>query len=138
MPQKWLFKTEPGEYSYDDLEKDGKTVWSGVHNPLALKYMREMRLGDQILIYHTGNERSIVGMAEAISDPYPDPNESNETSDKLVVIAIKPTRRFRNRVNLHQIKACEDLQEFDLVRLPRLSVVPINNQHWQVLLDMLK
>ena len=137
MPQKWLFKTEPGEYSYDDLEKDGKTVWSGVHNPLALKYLREMRVGDQILVYHTGSEKSIVGMAEAISDPYPDPNESYE-GDKLVVINIKPTRRFRNRVNLHQIKACQDLEEFDLVRLPRLSIVPINNNHWQVLLDMLK
>ncbi len=135
MPQRWLFKTEPAEYSFDDLERDGKTVWSGVHNSLALKYLREMRLGDQILIYHTGAEKALIGLAEATSDPYPDPEENDE---KLLVIAIKPKRRFKNHVTLYQIKTREELQDFDLVRLPRLSVVPVRDHHWDVLLDMLR
>jgi predicted RNA-binding protein with PUA-like domain len=135
MPQRWLFKTEPAEYSFDDLERDGKTVWSGVHNSLALKYLREMRLGDQILIYHTGAEKAIIGLAEATSDPYPDPQENDE---KLLVIAIKPKRRFKNHVTLYQIKTRDELQDFDLVRLPRLSVVPVRDPHWDVLLDMLR
>lgn len=135
MPQRWLFKTEPSEYSYDQLERDQKTVWSGVHNSLALKYLREVRLGDQILVYHTGGEKAIVGMAEAISDPYPDPQEKD---DKLVVVNIKPKRRFDHHVTLLQIKNKEELQDFDLVRLPRLSVLPVKDHHWHVLLDMLK
>ena len=134
MPQRWLFKTEPSEYSYDSLEKDGRTVWSGVHSSLALKYLREMRLGDQILIYHTGSEKAIVGLAEATSDPYPDPGESDE---KLLVVNIKPKRRFRHHVTLYQIRTRAELQDFDLVRLPRLSVVPVREHHWEVLLDML-
>ena len=106
-----------------------------MHNSLAQKYLREVRLGDQILIYHTGGEKAIIGMAEAISDPYPDPQEKD---DKLVVVNIKPKRRFHHQVTLLQIKNKEELQDFDLVRLPRLSVLPVKDHHWQVLLDMLK
>lgn len=138
MPQHWLFKTEPGEYSYDDLEQDGKTVWSGVHSSLALKYLRQIRLGDHILIYHTGTEKAIIGLAEAVTDPYPDPADTQEVGEKSLVITIKPKRRFNNRVTLHQIKNREELQDFDLVRLPRLSVVPVSNRHWDIILDMLR
>jgi predicted RNA-binding protein with PUA-like domain len=138
MPQHWLFKTEPEEYSYDDLERDGKTVWSGVHSSLALKYLREMRMGDHIFIYHTGTEKAIIGLAEAVSDPYPDPGDPNEMAEKSLVINIKPKRRFNNRVTLYQIKNREELQDFDLVRLPRLSIVPVSNQHWDIILDMLR
>ena len=137
MPQHWLFKTEPGEYSYDDLERDGKTVCSGVHSSLAQKYLREMRMGDHILIYHTGSEKAIIGLAEAVSDPYPDPGVQ-EIDEKSLVITIKPKRRFNNRVTLHQIKNREELQDFDLVRLPRLSVVPVSNRHWDIILDLLR
>jgi len=135
MPRRWLFKTEPGEYSYDDLEREKKGVWDGVSNNLALKNLREVRLGDQILIYHSGNDKAIIGMAEAVSDPYPDPKEGDE---KLVVINLKPKRRFTTQVTLTDIKNNEALKDFDLVRLPRLSVMPIKDEHWQVLQDLLK
>ena len=135
MPKRWLFKTEPSEYSYDDLERDKKTVWSGVSNNLALKHLREVRQGDHILIYHTGDERAIVGLAEAISDAYPDPKENDE---KLVVVNIKPKRRFDRAVTLAEIKNAEALKDFDLVRLPRLSVMPVNDAHWAALQELLK
>jgi predicted RNA-binding protein with PUA-like domain len=130
-----LFKTEPGEYSYDDLEREKKTIWNGVSNNLALKNLREVRLGDQILIYHTGGDKAIVGLAEAISEPYPDPEEGD---DKLVVVNLKPKRRFDRHVTLAEIKNNDALRDFDLVRLPRLSVMPVKDEHWQALQAMLK
>jgi predicted RNA-binding protein with PUA-like domain len=135
MPKQWLFKTEPEEFSYDDLEREQKAVWDGVSNNLALKNLREVRLGDHILIYHTGNDKAIIGLAEAVSDPYPDPKENDE---KLVVVAIKPKRRYPHPLSLADIKANEALREFDLVRLPRLSVMPVSNEQWAVLQDLLK
>ncbi|MEO6726786.1 MAG: EVE domain-containing protein [Blastocatellia bacterium] len=134
MAKLWLFKTEPSEYSYNDLERDKKAVWDGVSNNQALKYLRQVKLGDEILIYHTGNERAIVGMAEAISEPYSDPKEKDDT---LVIINLKPKRRFPRQVSLSEIKATEALKEFDLVRLPRLSVMPISKEYWQVLEELL-
>ncbi len=135
MPRSWLFKTEPDEYSYDDLERDKKTVWDGVSNNLALKNLREVRLGDHILIYHTGNDKAIIGLAEALTDAYPDPNDGDE---KVAVVNIKPKRRFARPVTLGEIKASEGLRDFDLVRLPRLSVMPVSKEHWDVLQEMLK
>lgn len=135
MPKRWLFKTEPSEYSYDDLEREKKGVWDGVNNNLALKNLREVRLGDEILIYHTGNEKAVVGIAEAVSEPYPDPAANDE---KQIVVNLKPKRRLSRPVTLNEIKANEELREFDLVRLPRLSVMPISNDYWQVLQDMMK
>lgn len=135
MPKRWLFKTEPSEYSYDDLEREKKAVWDGVSNNLALKNLREVRLGDEILVYHTGNEKAVVGIAEAVSEPYPDPSINDE---KQVVVNLKPKRRLARPVTLNEIKANEALREFDLVRLPRLSVMPVAGQHWEALQEMLK
>ncbi|MBL8172022.1 MAG: EVE domain-containing protein [Acidobacteria bacterium] len=135
MPRYWLFKTEPSEYSFADLEREQKAIWNGVSNNLALKNLREVRLGDQVLIYHTGEEKAIVGLAEAISDAFPDPQEND---DKLFVVKLKPKRKFDRAVSLAEIKAAEGLTDFDLVRLPRLSVMPISPDHWRVLQDLLK
>lgn len=135
MPKRWLFKTEPSEYSYDDLEREKKAVWDGVNNNLALKNLREVRLGDEVLIYHSGNEKAVVGIAEAVSEPYPDPVANDE---KQVVVNLKPKRRLSRPVTLNEIKANEELREFDLVRLPRLSVMPVNGEHWLALQEMLK
>jgi predicted RNA-binding protein with PUA-like domain len=134
MAKRWLFKTEPSEYSYDDLERDKKATWDGVSNNLALKHLRAVRLGDEILIYHTGNDKAIIGLAEAISDPYPDPNEKDEN---LIVLNIKPKRRFARQLTLSEIKNAEALKDFDLVRLPRLSVMPVSKEYWQVLEELL-
>ncbi len=135
MPRRWLFKTEPNEYSYDNLEQEKKTVWDGVSNNLALKHLREVRLGDEVLIYHSGEEKAIVGIAEAISDAYPDPNEVDE---KVVVVNLKPKRRLPRPLPLQEIKAIDELSDFDLVRLPRLSVMPVTTAQWDILQDALK
>ncbi|HZN11105.1 MAG TPA: EVE domain-containing protein [Blastocatellia bacterium] len=134
MSRRWLFKTEPSEYSFDDLEREKKAVWNGVSNNLALKNLREVRLGDEILIYHSGNEKAIVGLAEALSDAYPDPREND---DKLVVINLKSKRRLTQPVTLAEIKGIDALRDFDLIRLPRLSVIPVVGEHWQLLQDLL-
>ena len=135
MPRRWLFKTEPEEYSYADLERDKKCVWDGVSNNLALKHLRAVKLGDEVLIYHTGNEKAIVGVAEVISEPYHDPGAND---DHLVVVNLKPKRRLAQPLTLAEIKAIEGLSEFDLVRLPRLSVMPISPEYWALLQDHLK
>lgn len=134
MPRRWLFKTEPTEYSYDDLERDQKTVWDGVHNNLALKYLREVRLGDHVLIYHTGDEKALIGMAEAVSDAY----NQIEEDDHSAVVNIKVKRRFGRPLPLAEIKAIEELSDFDLVRLPRLSVMPVTAAQWELLQDAIK
>ena len=135
MPRRWLFKTEPNEYSYNDLDQEKKAVWDGVSNNLALKNLREVRLGDEVLIYHSGDEKAIVGIAEAITDAYPDPNEADE---KVVVVNLKSKRRLSRPLTLAEIKAIEALSDFDLVRLPRLSVMPVSPDQWSILQDTLK
>ncbi len=135
MPRRWLFKTEPEEYSYADLERDKKCVWDGVSNNLALKHLRAVKLGDEVLVYHTGNEKAIVGVAEVISEPYTDPAANDE---HLVVVNLKPKRRLAQPFTLAEVKAIEGLSEFDLVRLPRLSVMPISPEYWALLQDHLK
>lgn len=117
------------------MEREKKTVWDGVTNNLALKNLREVRLGDEILIYHSGGEKAIVGLAEAINDAHPDPREDDE---KLAVVSIKSKRRLARPLTLAEIKMAESLRDFDLVRLPRLSVMPVSAEQWQYLSDVLK
>ncbi|HEY6330213.1 MAG TPA: EVE domain-containing protein [Blastocatellia bacterium] len=129
----WLLKTEPGSYSYADLERDGKTVWDGVTNNLALQNIRKLKKGDKLLIYHTGDEKSIAGLAEASSDPYPDPNGGNP---KLMVFEIKPKKAAPRQVTLSEIKQDPELSESKLARLPRLSVIPLDRKEWSKLTEM--
>ena len=131
----WLLKTEPNEYSYTDLEKEGTTVWDGVKNGLALKNMRAMLRGEEAFIYHTGKERRIMGIAQVASAAYPDP-KLNEV--KRLVIDIRAVRKLAEPITLAQIKQDEQFTGFDLLRLPRLSIVPVLPQHWQRLLEMTK
>ncbi|MBD2430441.1 MULTISPECIES: EVE domain-containing protein [Fischerella] len=131
----WLLKTEPEEYSYSDLELNGSTVWNGVSNALALKHLRTMTIGDLALIYHTGKERRIIGVAEVTSQPYPDPKLDDV---KRVVVDLRPLQRVPQPVSLAQIKQDSSFADFDLLRLPRLSVVPVSQSHWQRLLQLSK
>lgn len=133
MTNRWLLKTEPADYAYDDLEREGRAVWDGVANNLALQHLRKIKKGDALVIYHTGDEKAVVGLAVAASDPYPDPNASN---DKLAVIDVKPKRRARRKVTLAEIKAIAELAQFPLVRMPRLSVMPIAEDEWRRLSEM--
>ena len=134
MSRQWLFKTEPSQYSYADLEREKKAVWDGVSNSLALKHLREIRMGDEILIYHSGDEKAIVGVALAVSDPYPDPSDNDE---KLVVVNVTAKKRLARPISLSEIKGIDELKDFDLVRLPRLSVMPIAGNFWKKLQDLI-
>ena len=118
----WLFKTEPGDYSYADLERDGKTIWDGVGNNWALKNLRQVKAGDRALIYHTGKDKAVIGEAKVISDPYPDPELDDP---KMAVVDVEPLRAWANPVNLADIKADPAFAEFMLVKFSRLSVMPV-------------
>jgi predicted RNA-binding protein with PUA-like domain len=129
----WLLKTEPDAYSFADLQREGTTVWDGVANNAALKHMRDMRPGDQALIYHTGDERQAVGLAEVTSASYPDPNGDDP---KLVVVDVKALRPLTKPITLAAIKSDGAFVDFALVRQGRLSVVPVPPMLWERLLSM--
>jgi len=130
----WLLKCEPDhDYSYQDLENDGQTYWDGVTNNWALKFIREVNKGDKAFIYHTGKERRVTGVANIISDSYPDPNADNE---KLVVFDLTPDHAFANPVTLKQIKEDGRFDEFHLVKFGRLSVMPVSIEYWDMILAM--
>lgn len=133
MPNRWLLKTEPGTYSFDDLTRDRTTRWDGVTNPVALKNIRAMNKGDLALIYHTGDEKAVVGIAEIISDPYPDPRAGDP---KIVVIDIAAKKRLKRPVTLSQIKAKKSFADFELVKYARLSVMPVKESYWKEILKM--
>ena len=133
MTQYWLLKTEPDDYSFADLTRDGGTVWDGVSNNAALIHLRAMQLGDQALIYHTGDERQAVGIATITSAPYADPKLGNP---KLVVVDVAPLRLLARPVTLAAIKAEPAFADFALVRQGRLSVVPVSPEQWARLLGM--
>ena len=126
----WLLKTEPSVYSYDDLERDGETMWDGVTNNAALKNIRAIEKGDLAIIYHTGEEKAAVGVAEVSRGYYVNP----ETDDpKLAVCDVKAKNRLPAPIALSQIKAHPDLQDWELVRQARLSVVPVSEKQWKIL-----
>jgi predicted RNA-binding protein with PUA-like domain len=117
----WLLKTEPGSYSWSDLVRDGRARWDGVANALAQKNLRATRRGDAAFFYHTGDEKSVVGLARVDSDPYPDP-----ANPALVVIDLVPEAALPRPVALAAVKADPRFADFALVRLPRLSVMPVD------------
>lgn len=131
MPGYWILKTEPSAYSFDDLVRQGRAVWDGVTNPLALKHLRAMRQGDEVLIYHTGGEKAVVGLAEVVAAPYPDPK-----NPKLTVVDLRPVKRLARAVTLAEIRATAALKNLALVRMPRLSVVPADAAQWKALLQL--
>ncbi len=133
MNRFWLLKTEPDHYSYADLERDGATVWDGVASNAALKHMRGMQPGDLTLIYHTGDQRQAVGLAEITSVPYADPRAGDP---KLVVVDLRPLRQLLRPVTLAAVKADPLFADFALVREGRLSVVPVTPEQWGKLLVM--
>jgi predicted RNA-binding protein with PUA-like domain len=123
----WLLKTEPSDYTYDDLVKDKKTVWDGVANNAALINIRNACKGDLAFIYHTGDERQIVGIAQLTSDPYSDPKLDNP---KMAVFDVKPVKKLKTPVTLAQIKADKKYAEFRLIKEGRLSVVSVPKEFW--------
>lgn len=125
MPHTWLLKTEPSTYSFAQLQRDKRAVWDGVKNPQALKNLGHVRKGDRLFIYHTGDEKAVVGIATALGSAYPDPKQKDP---KLLVIDIAPASALPRPVTLAEIKANPKLQTWELVRLPRLSVMAVSEQ----------
>ena len=123
----FLFKEEPTHYSYDDLVRDGKTSWTGVKNALAQKHLRSVRKGDRIFYYHTGDEKSVVAIAKAAGDAYPDPKDP---AGKLYAVDVVPVKKLRRPVTLAEIKAKPVFKDFPLVRISRLSVMPVTDKEW--------
>ena len=123
-----MFKEEPTNFSYADLERDGSAVWSGVMNALARQNLRKVAVGDRVFFYHTGKVKSVVGEMRVVVGPKPDPSSDDA---KAVVVEVEPVRALTHPVPLSLIKGDADLAGWDLVRLPRLSVVPVTEEQWR-------
>ena len=133
MPNRWLFKTEPSVYSFQQLQKDKKTVWDGVANNLALKNLKDIKKGDLIFIYHTGDEKAAVGVAKALGGAYPDPSKNDP---KLLVVDIEAANPLARPVTLAEVKAHPKLKNFDLVRNSRLSIMKVAEGQWEIMEEM--
>ena len=133
MANRWLFKTEPSAYSFQQLEKDKQTVWDGVKNNLALKNLSGIKKGDWILIYHTGDEKAAVGVARALSGSYADPEKKDP---KLLVIDIEAVKPLLRPVMLSEMRSNSKLAGFVLLRLPRLSIMPVTDEQWKMIEEM--
>jgi len=129
----WLFKEEPSNYSYDDLARDGRTSWTGVRNPVAQKHLRRVKKGDRVFFYHTGNEKAVVGVATALADAYPDPDD---TAGRLYAVDIGPVKKLKSPVTLASVKADKAFADFELTRIPRLSVMPVDEATWERIVGM--
>ena len=129
----WLLKSDPECYSFSDLERDKRTVWDGVTNAQAQQFIRQMKKGDRALIYHTGAEKSVIGLADLVTDAYPDPKDP---AGKLSVMELKAGRRVATPIALAMIKAEKAFKDFLLVRHSRLSVMPVPPPIWEALRDM--
>jgi predicted RNA-binding protein with PUA-like domain len=117
------------------LEKDKKTVWDGVANNLALKNLKDIKKGEQIFIYHTGDEKAAVGVARALSGAYSDPERDDP---KMLVVDIEPVRALKRPVTLAEVKAQSKLKNFDLVRNSRLSIMKVSDEQWEIMEGMAK
>jgi predicted RNA-binding protein with PUA-like domain len=130
---RWLVKEEPTNYSYDQFTADGSTIWSGVKNPVAQRNLRSMKKGDRVFYYHTGNEKAIIGTATVTTPAYADPKDK---TGKLVVVELAPDKRLTRPVTLAEIKASGRFADWALVRIPRLSVMPVTDEQWEAIQAM--
>lgn len=133
MPNRWLVKTEPTTYSFDDLTRDRRTTWDGVRNALAQQHLRAMRKGDEVMVYHSGKDKAVVGLAKVSRSPFPDPGAGDT---KLVAIGLTAGRRLAHPVTLATIKADPVFDAFALVRFSRLSVMPVSAAEWKRILAL--
>lgn len=133
MANRWLFKTEPSAYSFQQLQKDKRTVWDGIKNNLALKHLSGIKKGDDVFIYHTGDEKAAIGIARTLSGAYPDPGKKDP---RLLVVEIEAVRGLARPVTLSEMRGNSKLAKFDLLRLPRLSVMPVSEGQWKIIEEM--
>ena len=130
MTRRWMVKTEPSSYSFADLVRDKKTAWEGVSNNLALIHLREMKPGDPVLVYHTGKEKSVVGLARVTKGPYPDPALGDE---KRVVVDLEAVAPLSTSVSIKFIRASAACRDLALIRISRLSVMPVPDAAWEAI-----
>jgi len=128
----WLVKSEPSTYSYDQLEKDGQTVWDGVRNYAARLHLRAMKKGDEVLYYHSMEDLNIVGIAKVSKEAYQDPT----TKDDWSAVDLKPHKKLKKQVSLDQIKKDKRLKEMALVRISRLSVQPVTEKEFKIVMEL--
>lgn len=126
-PGGWLFKEEPTHYSFADLQRDGAAWWDGVDNPLARQHLRGVLPGDRVLYYHTGKERAIVGEMRVRAGPRPDPDRGDP---KAIVVQVEPVQAWTVPLPLDRIKRDPRFSDWELIRLPRLSVMPVRPEQW--------
>lgn len=134
----WLAKQEPDGprgYNFETLKKDKTTIWDGVHNNLALKHMREMKNGDLVLFYHTGVERQVVGIMQVISEPYSNPKEDNK---RFLVVNVQYKKSFKRSITLTEMKKQKTFQNWELIRISRLSIMPVPKHIWNTIIDISK
>jgi predicted RNA-binding protein with PUA-like domain len=133
VPSYWILKTDADTYPFDQLARERRAVWDGVSNALALKHIRSMAKGDRAFIYHSGDEKALVGLARIASDPYPDPKTGDP---KLTVVDVEAGGPLARPVTLAAIKSDPAFADLGLVRMSRLSVVPVPAEQWKRLLTM--
>jgi len=136
MTNYWLAKQEPDGprgYSFEQLKKDKKTMWDGVHNNLALKHMNNMKKGDFVFFYHTGKERQIVGVMEITSNPYPNPKEDNK---RFIAVDVKYKKPLKRPVTLDELKKQKSFKNWELLRISRLSVMPVPKKIWNSIIKI--
>jgi predicted RNA-binding protein with PUA-like domain len=129
----WLVKSEPFKYSYEQLEKDKQTFWDGVRNYAARNNLKAMKKGDEVLFYHSNEGLEIVGIAKVAKEAYQDPTTDE---DAWVVVDLKPYKKIKKPVTLEQVKADKRLKDMALVRLGRLSVQPVTDDEWKVIMEL--
>jgi predicted RNA-binding protein with PUA-like domain len=129
----WLVKSEPFKYSWDQFVKDGQTFWDGVRNYAARNNLKAMKKGDEVFFYHSNEGLEIVGIAKVVKEAYQDPTTDEEA---WVVVDLKPVKKLKKPVSLQQIKAEKRLKDMALLRLSRLSVQPVTDDEWKVVMEM--
>ena len=127
----WLMKSEPGTYSWSDLVREGSTEWDGVRAPAARLHLKAMKRGDEAYFYHSGNERSVIGVMRVTREAAPDPKDPDWVS-----VAVEPVRELARPVTLKQVKADPRLGKMELVRQSRLSVSPVRDEEWKAVLEL--
>jgi predicted RNA-binding protein with PUA-like domain len=135
MNNHWIFKTDPSSYSFQNLLNDRKVTWTQVKNTLALKELRNVKHGDVIMIYHDGDERQLVGMAEALSDPYKDPASEDP---RYQVIDLRAIKKLTRAVPFWEIKNHPKLKDIDLVNIPELNIDPVDDKMWKEIMILAK
>lgn len=130
---RWLVKSEPSAYSWEQLEKDKQTVWSGVRNYAARIHLRSMKKGEEVFFYHSNEGINIVGIAKVVKEAYQDPTTDD---DRWVAVDLKPLKKIKNPVSLETIKKDKRLTNMALVRIGRLSVQPVTDEEWKVVMEL--